>query len=42
MDQVCTSLASRIAAAGMLEDSGPLGSGNGLSCRFEAPIPGLK
>ena len=36
------SLASRIASAGMMEDRGPFGSGNCLSCRFTTPAPGLK
>ena len=39
---VCTSLASQIASAGMMEDGGPLGSGNCLSCHFKIPAPGLK
>ena len=38
----CASLASRIASAGMMEDRGPFGSGNCLSCRFTTPAPGLK
>ena len=42
ISRVCASLASQIAAARMVENSGLLESGNGLSCRFGVPTPGVK